>query len=84
MWKELDGATMIVTIWSTLTHDVLFSFQCNTLGRTAVNCLHVLQLMKKQQGFGKDFLPGPEDISPDIISPERVMSLHLYSGGTTI
>ncbi len=65
-----------------ITQNLDFSFQIilDTLGRaTEMDCLHVFQGNEENyKVFLKDFPPGQEDMSPDIISLERVMSLHFF------
>lgn len=40
----------------------------------------VCSVMKKTTRLLKDFPPGQEDVSPDIINLERVMSMHFFNG----
>lgn len=73
---------MSVAIKSSQNYKFFFSFQIvlDTLGQAAVDCLHVLHGNEENhQVFIKDFPSGQEDMSPNIISMERVMSLHFFN-----
>lgn len=88
----IEGETMIETIrhWLSqalrITQNLFFSFQMalDTLGASYTERLFtcIAESWRKLQVFFffflKDFSPGLEDMSPDIISPERVMSLHFF------